>query len=222
MSAPEPERHATVVVAALADPNRLALYRLIRQSDTPLGRDELAERSGLPRPTVAFHLDRLVAVGVLTVEFARRSGRTGPGAGRPAKFYAVVADEVSASIPPRNYDLVGDLLATAAEESDRTGAPIRECLAVVAEARGHQLGGAGRSLTETLAGVGYEPELQADGGMRLTNCPFHRLAARHTDLICSANVSLVRGLEDETAEARDVWLEPSITGCCVRIGPSGR
>jgi predicted ArsR family transcriptional regulator len=209
----------TSVVAALADPSRRALYTLLQDSDRPLGRDELSERTGIPRATVAFHLDRLEAVGALTTEFARRSGRSGPGAGRPAKFYSLANDEVTASVPPRRYDLVGEILATAAEESDRTGAPVRECLVAVAEHRGHEIGDAAAPLVDTLAGIGYEPTAEQDGGFRLTNCPFHRLAARHTDLICSANTAFVRGLADESTEQRDVWLEPSAGNCCVRIGP---
>lgn len=208
-------------VAALADPARSELYRMLRESPDPLGRDELAERSGLPRATVAFHLDRLVEVGALTTTFVRRSGRTGPGSGRPAKFYAVAEDEVTASIPPRRYDLVGDLLATAAEESDRTGTPVRACLAAAAETRGHELGDERVALADTLARIGYEPAPDQDGGFRLTNCPFHRLASRHTDLICSANTALVRGIADESADEREVWLEPAAGQCCVRVGPSG-
>jgi predicted ArsR family transcriptional regulator len=207
------------VVAALADPSRRALYKLLQDSEHPLGRDELAERTGLPRATVAFHLDKLEAVGALTTEFARRSGRSGPGAGRPAKFYSLANDEVAASVPPRRYDLVGDILATAAEESDRTGSPVRECLVAVAEDRGHEIGDGTAPLVDALAGIGYEPAAEQDGGFRLTNCPFHRLASRHTDLICSANTAFVRGLTDESTEQRAVWLEPSAGNCCVRIGP---
>ncbi|MFF1877833.1 helix-turn-helix transcriptional regulator [Leifsonia sp. NPDC058230] len=218
MSDSDPADPATVV-AALADPSRRALYIQLRNSDRPLGRDELAERTGIPRATVAFHLDRLEAVGALTTEFARRSGRSGPGAGRPAKFYSLADDEVTASIPPRRYDLVGDILATAAEESDRTGSPVRECLVAVAQNRGHEIGDANAPLVDTLAGIGYEPTAEQDGGFRLTNCPFHRLASRHTDLICSANTAFVRGLTDRSTEERQVWLEPSDGHCCVRIGP---
>ena len=209
-------------MAALADPARTELYRMIRDSPEPLGRDELAERTGIARATVAFHLDRLVAVGALTTTFARRSGRTGPGSGRPAKFYAVAHDEVTASIPPRRYDLVGDLLATAADESDRTGMPVRACLAAAAEAKGHELGDGRTPIAETLTDIGYEPAPapEPDGGLRLTNCPFHRLASRHTDLICSANTALVRGIADVSAEDHDVWLEPTAGQCCVRVGPA--
>ena len=91
----------TAILAALADPSRRGLYEAVRRSAQPLGRDELAEQAGLPRATAAFHLDRLVEVGALIVEFRRRSGRTGPGAGRPAKLYALAADELTASLPTR-------------------------------------------------------------------------------------------------------------------------
>ena len=54
---------------------------------TPVSRDDVAGALGLARATAAFHLDRLVADGLLDIHFERRSGRTGPGAGRPAKLY---------------------------------------------------------------------------------------------------------------------------------------
>jgi predicted ArsR family transcriptional regulator len=209
---------AAAVIAALADPSRRALYGLLEQRGEPLGRDELAELTGLPRATAAFHLERLVEVGALTTVFARRSGRTGPGAGRPAKFYTCAADEVTVSVPPRRYDLVGEILATAAEDSDRTGASVRACALAAAEARGHELGDDTVPLTDTLADVGYEPASDGDGGYRLLNCPFHRLARRHTDLVCTMNVAFVRGLVDESTERRSVRLEPSAGQCCVRIG----
>jgi predicted ArsR family transcriptional regulator len=207
----------TLVLAALADPSRRALYDAVRHSDRALGRDELAEKTGLPRATAAFHLDRLVDVGALTIEFERRSGRTGPGAGRPAKLYSPTADELTASVPARHYELAGDLLAVAVEYSDSTGVPARDALVETAEARGHELGSDQVPLVDTLAGIGYAP-VACDGGYRLTNCPFHRLAARHTDLICTANTAFVRGLTDESAEPREVWLEPTEGECCVRIG----
>lgn len=208
---------AAAIVAAIADPSRHALYTAVSRSAVPLGRDELAELVGLPRATAAFHLDRLVDVGALTAEFSRRSGRTGPGAGRPAKLYSVADDEVTVSLPARRYEFVGDLLAEAAEESDRTGIGMRDALVATAEARGHELGTPETPLAETLEGFGYQP-VPCDGGYRLTNCPFHRLATRHTDLICSANTAFVRGLADESAERREVWMEPVAGECCVRVG----
>ena len=123
---------------------------------------------------------------------------------------------------PARYELAGDMLATAADRSEQTGAPMRETLIAVAEARGHDLGSPELPLVDTLTSVGYAPAACADGGYRLTNCPFHRLATRHTTLICSANTAFVRGLVDESAEQRDVWLERTAGECCVRIGTRDR
>ncbi|MFD0200499.1 MULTISPECIES: helix-turn-helix domain-containing protein [Saccharothrix] len=67
-------------VAALDEPTRRRLYDFVVRRHAPVSRDEAAEAVGVPRTTVAFHLDRLVAEGLLEVVHERRSGRTGPGA----------------------------------------------------------------------------------------------------------------------------------------------
>ena len=76
-------------LAALKDPLDRRCFDLVAADSDAVGRDEIAEALGLPRASAAFRLDRLVEVGLLDVEFRRRSGRTGPGAGRPAKLYRV-------------------------------------------------------------------------------------------------------------------------------------
>src|SRR4051794_5362964 len=72
---------------SLAEPTRRRLYEYVTSHREAVGRDQAAEELGLPRHAVKFHLDRLVEAGLLTPEFRRLSGRTGPGAGRPAKLY---------------------------------------------------------------------------------------------------------------------------------------
>ncbi|HLO35721.1 MAG TPA: helix-turn-helix domain-containing protein, partial [Candidatus Deferrimicrobium sp.] len=74
-------------VALLAEPTRRALYDLVVASGEPVGRDDAVAALGISRELAAFHLDRLVEAGLLETEYRRRSGRTGPGAGRPAKLY---------------------------------------------------------------------------------------------------------------------------------------
>ena len=72
-----------------------------------------------------------------------------------------------------------------------------------------------------LAGQGYEPR-EADDGLCLTNCPFDRLAADHTVLVCGINLALVDGVLDGlAAESLEARLEPQPGFCCVRIGLSG-
>ena len=81
-------------VATLTDGMRRAAYQAVADSPgAPVGRDEVAEALGIGRTLAAFHLDKLVDAGLLEVSYARRSGRTGPGAGRPAKLYRLAAAE---------------------------------------------------------------------------------------------------------------------------------
>src|SRR6188472_2861508 len=88
-------------LAVLAEPLRRRLYLHVAEQPAPVSRDAAAAALGIARSLAAFHLDRLVGAGLLTTEFRRLSGRSGPGAGRPAKLYRLVDDEVRALLPER-------------------------------------------------------------------------------------------------------------------------
>src|SRR6478735_9095881 len=88
-------------VAALAEPTRRRLYDHVVRQAAPVSRDEAAAATDVPRATAAFHLDRLVDDRLLEVHFERLSGRTGPGAGRPAKLYRRSGCDVTVSLPER-------------------------------------------------------------------------------------------------------------------------
>ena len=62
-------------LALLGDPVPRALYQ--RATEGPLTRDAAAEAVGIPRSTVAVHLDRLAEAGLLVTDYERLSGRTG-------------------------------------------------------------------------------------------------------------------------------------------------
>src|SRR2546426_2941486 len=62
----------------------------------------------------------MVDDGLLEVSFARRSGRSGPGAGRPAKLYHRSPRQFQINLPPRDYELAAQLLANAVD-TERTG-----------------------------------------------------------------------------------------------------
>src|ERR1700759_5680753 len=121
-------------VGSLADPVRRRVYDYVAAQDEPVGREDTAAATGIALHTARFHLERLVDEGLLTTEFRRLSGRTGPGAGRPAKLYCRASVEVSVSVPPRNYDLVGSVLA-AAVASSLAGQPLEEALRIEARRR---------------------------------------------------------------------------------------
>ena len=127
-------------VAALAEPVRRDLYRFVVAQAEPVSRDQAGEGVGVPRHTAKFHLDKLVEEGLLDTEFRRLGDRQGPGAGRPTKLYRRSGREVSVTVPERRYDLAGELLASAVEESAREGTPVLASLHRVAAA----LGGASR------------------------------------------------------------------------------
>lgn len=207
-------------VGALTDSPRRELYRLVAASDHPLSRDEAAAAADLPRSTAAFHLDRLVDVGLLTVEHRRLTGRSGPGAGRPTKLYRAAAVDVMASVPERHYELAGELLASSIERAERDGIPVREALDTEAHALGASLGAGSKALEEALERCGYAPADDGNGGLTLENCPFHALATRHTPLVCGANLALVQGAIDGTGDDRMPALEPAAGRCCVAIHPA--
>ena len=204
-------------MTALDDPVRRALLDLVSRSDTAVSRDKAAETLGLTRRAAAFHLDRLADEGLLTVEFRRLTGRSGPGAGRPSKLYRRAADEVAVTIPERRYDLAGELLAAAVEASTRSGEPARDALMRLATDAGRGMGAASGALVNVLEDNGFEPRPDGDGGIVLGNCPFHRLAQRHTDIVCHLNLELLRGAA-EGADDHDhtVVLDPEVGRCCVR------
>src|SRR5262245_11330796 len=104
-------------LGALADPGRRALYRyVVSRAPADVSRDDAARAAGMPRALAAFHLDRLVRSGLLEPVYRRLSGRTGPGAGRPAKLYRRAEREVAVSLPPRRYDLVAQIAVQALAE----------------------------------------------------------------------------------------------------------
>ena len=215
-------RRDAAIAAVLADPVRRNLYDWIRRAPVPVTTDQAAAALGLPRSTAGFHLDRLVRDGALTVEHRKATGRAGPGSGRPAKFYAPATDELAVSLPPRDYELAGDLLASGVEAALAEGRPVDEALREVARAHGRQLGADAGSLETALRETGYEPVPQGDG-YEFANCPFHRLARAHTGLVCGLNGALLTGVL-EGCGVDDLEVQPVVPPhpCCARIAPTGR
>src|SRR3954471_6599270 len=169
----------------------------------------------LPRHTVKFHLERLVEDGLLETEYRRLTGRRGPGAGRPAKLYRRSARQFDVTLPERHYDLAGRILAGAVDAAAATGQPVRAAVDDAATAEGRALADPGTPLVDVLAGLGYEPRDTGDGVV-LGNCPFHDLAATHTELVCGMNLGLLEALlEQRAGEGRMAVLDPAPGRCCV-------
>jgi len=207
-------------LASLGDEKRRQLFELVASSAGAVGRDEVAQATGLPRSTVSFHLDRLVQDGLLAVEFHKPPGKTGPGSGRPAKMYRPVAGEIGASVPDRNYDLAGELMAAAIERSSAAGEPIADALPAEAYRKGSAAAEAAESLEDFLVQAGYRPEPDGDGGFLLPNCPFHRLSDRYPGVVCTMNGAFLRGAAARLDAAGDRVAAADLPGhCCARITP---
>lgn len=224
----EQNRSGFAAVSSLDDPVRRRLYEFVSGSAGPAGRDEAAAALGIGRPLAAYHLDKLVGLGLLSASYQRPAGRGGPGAGRPAKVYARSGSEFAVSVPPREYELAARLLV-AAVEADRGGAS-RSALHDAAQQFGAGLGersraagggreGARQAAEGALRGHGFEPSQDEDGTIRLRNCPFHQLAAEHRDLVCGMNLALIEGLVAGLgASGLHPALDPQPGHCCVVIG----
>jgi predicted ArsR family transcriptional regulator len=208
-------------VAALDEPTRRRLYDHVVRQSGPVSRDEAAAALGLARKTAAFHLDRLADEALLDTVYERRSGRSGPGAGRPAKLYRRSAKQVTVNLPDRRYELAGRLLAQAVEESDATGEPVREVLHRKAGELGMHLGERNATnVFDLLERCGYEPHRE-DDSIVLANCPFHALAREHTRTVCGMNLHLLRGVLSGLDEAGlKACPAPSPGHCCVRLQPA--
>jgi predicted ArsR family transcriptional regulator len=205
-------------LGALSDPTRRAAYEYAIAQGHPVGRDEVAGALGIGRTLAAYHLDRLADAGLLSVAYARRSGRSGPGAGRPAKLYERSEREVSLSVPPRDYGLAAQLLAQAAAD-DRRGAT-RRALREAARSLGRRIAAAAPAspdLHRVLRERGYEPYEAEPGVVRLRNCPFHAVAQTHPEVVCDMNLSLLSALVNGLGAGREAVLEPAPGRCCVVI-----
>lgn len=216
-------------IGALADPVRRELYRFVCAQSAPVSRDQAADAVGIPHHQAKFHLDRLTAEGLLESDYARLTGRSGPGAGRTSKLYRRAGHDIAVSLPQREYELAGRLMAKAIAEASSTGEPVVEVLNGVAHDYGRTIGATPRRPANAAAGLkhavkvlsryGYEPRT-VGRRIELANCPFHALAQEQTELACHMNHALITGVADALApHGPDAQLCPGPGRCCVVLTP---
>ena len=222
-----PETHVDDISAIrlLDEPVRRRLYEWVVAQGRPVGRDEAASALGIGRPLVAFHLERLADSSLLESAYRRLNERRGPGAGRPARVYWRGKREFKVSLPERRYDRAAELFASALERlgSDKAQAPLHD----IAEDLGERLGAEAQGetgqarLLNVLETSGYEPATDADGTIRLRNCPFHALVEDHRQLVCGANLAMARGIVEAAGAAAQLEpvLDPQPGYCCVAFKP---
>ncbi len=220
-------------IALLSEPTRSGLYHAVAAGPAGLSRDAAAAAMGISRDLAAFHLDRLVEGGLLKVSHRRLSGRTGPGAGRPAKIYTRSGDEIAVTLPERHYDLLAQTLAEGVEDlaaelgqakvtaalDDRARRHGRAAGAAVRRAAGSRAGAKRRAaeLVKVLADSGFEPRVSDDRGqITLRNCPYRAIADEHRALTCGMNLAWAEGALEEAGKT---GLKPRLDiepgRCCV-------
>ena len=207
-------------LSTLADPSRRRLYDVVATSAQPVGRGEAAAAAGISRSLAAYHLDQLAEAGLLETSFARPAGRTGPGAGRPAKLYHRADRDFVLQAPSRDYGLLSEIFLRADEDDPAARGAIERA----ARALGKELGknATDGELMEILRLRGYEP-FDDDGTIRFRNCPFHALVQAHRSSVCTLNLALVEGILTGAGAGRvRASLEPDRAACCVSIAPRSR
>lgn len=228
MSIPPTELTRWELAQLLAEPTRREVFECVRRARAALSRDEVADLTGINRRLATFHLDRLSEAGLLATHYARPEGtRGGPGAGRPAKRYAVADVELDLSLPPRQYEFAAQLLAQAIQADP--GDAVTSSLAT-ARREGRRIGELRRAtghgsqrrrtddLVDSLVALGYEPTAPDVQPVRFRNCPFRSAAKVAPDLVCGMNCELVAGLlEGLGMDPGAAALDPAPPDCCVTL-----
>ncbi len=196
------------LATALGDPTRRKVFFCVRESGRALSKDDVAAEVGIDRRLAGHHLDKLVEHGFLDAEFHRRTGRTGPGAGRPAKHYRLAEAEQQVGLRERHYEILASLLLRAA--ADTSGDADQDVLERVGYDFGFQIGvaevAAGRTrpgqsgvhavseVVRLLTRYGFAARAEGEGVIRACSCPFEELAVADPERVCGLDRSIWRGM----------------------------
>ncbi|MBE3076152.1 MAG: ArsR family transcriptional regulator [Actinobacteria bacterium] len=213
-------------MSSLDEPLRRRLYDYVCEQAAPVSREQASAAADIVRTLAAYHLDKLAQAGLLSIHYQHPGGPS-PGPGRPAKLYRRSEREFSVSVPPRDYELLANLLVQSVRR-DPTGT-VRNAMGEAAEQAGRDAAVTARStqsanedpttiLTHALRSRGYQPSVGANCEIELRNCPFHRIAQAHQDIVCGLNLRLIQGLVEESGGNRSqTTLAPLPGRCCVVI-----
>lgn len=227
---PAAPRPSIAAVAALDDDVRRTLYEHVRDAKRPVTREEAAGSVGVSRKLAAFHLDKLVAVGLLRAEY--EAVRVPRRVGRVPKVYQPADTDIEVCIPARKHVVLAEILLHAVLAA-RSGEQADQAAMRIAHAEGRRLGAAERervrpgrlgarralSLASAVAErFGFEPARVQPGVVRLRNCPFHPLAQREPELVCAVNHAFLSGLlTGLQARGVDAVLDARAGECCVAL-----
>jgi predicted ArsR family transcriptional regulator len=104
---------------AVGDRELRATLSYVLAQPSAVTADELAGATGTHRNVARWRLERLAEAGLLDPGYERRTGRAGPGAGRPAKTYAVTPHLRSIEFPQLRYERLLALFVDALPQKSR-------------------------------------------------------------------------------------------------------
>jgi predicted ArsR family transcriptional regulator len=104
---------------SIGDRDLRETLQFARAQAAPVTADEVAAAQRIHRNVARGRLERLADAGLLISSFERRTGRTGPGAGRPAKTYRVAPELTAIEFPERRYERLIGLVVDALPERAR-------------------------------------------------------------------------------------------------------
>ncbi|MFE1754149.1 helix-turn-helix transcriptional regulator [Streptomyces anandii] len=213
-------------------PRRREVLEELRAAPAPLGVTEVAERIGVHPNTVRFHLDALVAEGLI-----ERQLEAPAGPGRPRTVYAPQPGMDRGGT--RSYRLLAQILLShlastgpddahkAAIEAGRAWG--RFLIGPVPPFHRPTAGESAVRLTALLDDVGFSPTPEEGGDgrvperIRLRHCPFLELAQEHGQLVCSVHLGLMQGaLAELRAPMAASHLEPFAEpdSCLAHMAPA--
>jgi len=190
----------------------------VRGSRDAVTADDVASELGVHRSVARSRLERLTHAGLLRTSFERRSGRVGPGAGRPAKLYSAAPEEEALEMPSRRYPalvarLLDEIPAEGREQAlRRAGEDFGRELARAARLRPRtRLESALEGVCAAVRSLGFHAALdRVDGDTAIINtptCPLRPLVAERPDAALIDRgmwVGLVeRGVRGALADAVD-------------------
>lgn len=209
------------LTAALGDPTRRAIFIAVRESPEPMTSAAIAALFDIHPNVARHHLDKLAADGYLQVTHRRPAGRSGPGAGRPAKCFEATQKAIDLHLPSRRPDLLVELLvrlvdrlapddiAAIAEDVGREYG--RELASELGTPEQEGYGAAVTAVAQAMSGLGFGIAADtSDEASRLltSHCPFGSAAAGHPDVVCSLDRGIVKGLFSQIADRCEPVLHP--------------
>jgi predicted ArsR family transcriptional regulator len=177
---------------AVGDPALRQALLFVRSADGSITADDLAAALGIHRNVARSRLERLVEASLLEARFERRNGRSGPGAGRPARTYSAAPAVSLLEFPPHRYDalieiLIGSLPARGRSgQLRRAGVLFGEELARTAPLRrARTLPGAVRRVCAALGKLGFHATVagasESEAWIDTATCPLRPLVLTNPD-----------------------------------------